>query len=141
MTQPVTFNDLRHAVHTALAAAFPDIPIMEEAGAPAPPCFLVRLISPEHRHVLGRRYLRIHPFDIQFFAAEPQAEQMYAMAEQLTEVLQHIEAGGRQVRGAKMRFEIVDDVLHFFVEYSFHVWAPKADDPLMGALDVKEGLK
>ena len=138
--QPVTINDVRYAVHAALDAAFPDIPILGEEikQGLAPPCFFVRLLEPAHEQELDRRYMRHHPFVVQYFPVAGNAE-MYDMAEKLTEALQTIEVAGPPVRGTGMRFEIVDGVLHFFVEYNFHVWAPRPDDPLMQTM--KKGLK
>jgi len=142
MSQQVTINDVRYAVHAALDAAFPDIPIMGEEikQGLTPPCFFVKLLEPEHFQELGRRFFRYHPFDVQYFATDRSNEAMYDMADRLIEALQQIKVAGRPVRGTKMRFEIVDEVLHFFVEYNFHVWAERPDDPLMQRLDVEEGL-
>jgi hypothetical protein len=139
----VTINDVRYAVNAALDAAFPDIPIMVEEikQGLTPPCFFVRLLEPEHTQELGRRFFRYHPFAVRYFAPERSNENMYNMAEQLTEALQQIEVAGRPVRGTGMRFEVIDEVLHFFVNYDFHVWAPRPDDPAMASLDVQEGLK
>jgi len=139
----VTINDVRYAVHAALDAAYPDIPIHDEEIPQRlnPPCFFVRLLEPEHVQELGRRFLRYHPFVVRYFAQDRSNTAMYEMAEQLTKALQQIQVAGRPVRGTGMRFEIVDDVLHFFVNYDFHVWAPRPDDLAMGSLDVQEGLK
>lgn len=139
----VTFNDVRYAVHAALDAAFPNIPIHDEEIPQElkPPCFFVRLLEPEHVQELGRRFFRYHPFVVRYFAQDRSNTAMYDMAERLTEVLQQIVVAGRPVRGTGMRFEIVDDVLHFFVEYNIHVWSSRPDDPAMGSLDVQEGLK
>lgn len=138
----VTINDVRYAVHTALDAAFPDIRIHGEEIKQGlnPPCFFVRLLQPAHTQELDRRYMRYHPFVVRYFPAAGNAE-MYDMAEQLTAALQQIDVAGRPVRGVGMRFEIVDGVLHFFVDYDFHVWQPRPDDPAMASLDVQEGLK
>jgi len=143
MGQPVTFNDVRYAVHAALDAVFPDIPIHDEEIPQKlePPCFFVRLLEPELTQELGRRFLRYHPFVVRYFAPDRSNTAMYDVAEQLTKALQQIQVAGRPVRGTGMRFEIVDDVLHFFVNYDFHVWAPRPDDPAMASLDVQEGLK
>lgn len=139
----VTINDVRYAVHTALDAAFPDIRIHGEEIKQGlnPPCFFVRLLQPAHTQELDRRYMRYHPFVVRYFASERSNDDMYEMAEKLTEALQWIQVADRSVRGTGMRFEILDEVLHFFVEYNFHVWAPKSEDPAMGSLDVQEGLK
>lgn len=139
----VTINDVRYAVHAALDFEFPDIPIAGEEIKQnlTPPCFFVKLLEPEHTQELGRRFMRYHPFDVHYFASERSNDDMYEMAEKLTEALQWIQVADRSVRGTGMRFEILDEVLHFFVEYNFHVWAPKPEDPAMGSLDVQEGLK
>jgi len=139
----VTINDVRNAVNTALDAAFPDIPIMGEEIKQGlkPPCFFVRLLEPEHTQELGWRFMRNHPFDVHYFAPERSNDDMYEMAEKLTEALQWIHVAGRPVRGTGMRFEIVDEVLHFFVEYNFHVWATKPDNPAMQTLNIREALK
>ncbi|MGG1598036.1 phage tail terminator family protein [Paenibacillus naphthalenovorans] len=139
----VTINDVRYAVHAALDAAFPDIPIMGEEikQGLTPPCFFVRLLEPEHTQELGRRFMRHHPFDVHYFSPGRSNDDMYDMAEKLTTSLQWIVVAGSLVRGTGMRFVIVDEVLHFFVEYNFHVWSPKPEDPTMASLDVQEGLK
>jgi len=139
----VTINDVRNAVHTALNSAFPDIPVIGEEirQDPIPPCFFVKLHESGHIQELGRRFYRYHPFDVRYFAPDGNNDAMYDMAERLTEALQWIQAAGRPVRGTGMRFEIVDGVLHFFVEYHFHVWAPKQDGPAMQTLNFKEGVK
>lgn len=139
----VTINDVRNAVNAALDSAFPNIPIAGEEikRGLTPPYFFVKLLEPEHTQELGRRFYRYHPFDVHYFAPDRRNEDMYDMAEQLTATLQQIEVAGRPVHGSGMRFEIVDEVLHFFVEYNFHVWAPQPDDPAMQTLDVEGGIK
>jgi hypothetical protein len=143
MNKKVTINDVRNAVNAALDTAFPGIPILDEEikQGLTPPCFFVRLLEPEHTQELGRRFFRYHPFVVRYFAQDRSNAVMYDMAEKLTTALQQIEVAGRPVRGTGMRFEIIDEVLHFFVEYNFHVWAPRLDDPKMRTLDVQEGLK
>lgn len=143
MRLQVTINDVRYAVHAALDAAFPDTEIMGEEIKQGlkPPCFFVRLLEPAHEQELGRRYIRYHPFVVRYYAPDRANDAMYDMAEQLTSALQQITVAGRPVRGIGMRFEIVDEILHFFVEYNFHVWAPKPDEAAMETLDVQEGLK
>lgn len=143
MQLQVTINDVRYAVHAALDAAFPDIAISGEEIKQNldPPCFFVRLLEPAHEQELGRRYFRIHPFVVRYYAVDRTNDDMYDMAERLTSALQWIAVGDRPVRGIGMRFEIVDEILHFFVEYNFHVFAPRPDQPSMQALDVQEGLK
>lgn len=133
----VTYNDARYAVHAALDAAFPQIPISGEEIKQElnPPRFFVRLLEPGHTKELGRRYRRDLPFVIRYFSSERANEDMYAMADQLTESLEWIQIGGRSWPGQGMRFQIIDEVLHFFVTYSLLLWKQPADEPKMQRLE------
>lgn len=137
----VTFNNVRYAVNAALDAAFPDIPVSGEEIKQDldPPRFFVRLLEPAHTQELGRRYKRNFPFVIRYFSPVQFNDDMYDMAEHLTAALGWIEIGGRQWPGQGMRFQIVDEVLHFFVTYSLLVWEQVPDDPTMQTLE-QEGF-
>lgn len=72
-------------------------------------------------------YLRRNAFDIHFFPTPGQDEksEMYRIAECLLLALEYIYVSEKEldilVRGTKMRYEIVDDVLHFFISYDLFV--------------------
>ncbi len=139
----VSFNSVRYAVHVALDAAFPDIPISGEEipqGLEAP-YFYVRLLEPGHTRELGRRYKRRHPFVIRYFAVDRKNDAMYSMAEQLTAALARILVGGRPCDGLDMRYEIKNEVLYFWVTYSLFVWEPRPYDPAMETLEQHGGIK
>lgn len=138
----VTYNTVRYALNAALDAAFPDIRIMGEEIKQGlePPCFFVRLNEPTHTRELGRRYMREHPFVVRYYGIDRKNEDYYDMAEKLTSALQQIDVNEITVRGIDMRFEIVDEVLHFFVNYNFLVWEPAPDVPKMQDLDILEGI-
>ncbi|MNW41163.1 hypothetical protein D3C74_182920 [compost metagenome] len=133
----VTINNVRYAVHAALDTAFPNIPISGEEIKQNlnPPRFFVRLLQPAHTQELGNRYRRDHPFVIRYFAPERANADMYDMAEQLTSVLQWITVGSRQVPGQGISFQIVDEVLHFFVTYSMLIWEQLPEQPKMQTLE------
>lgn len=135
----VTINSVRYAVNAALDAAFPHIPVSGEEIKQNldPPRFFVRLLEPAHTQELGRRYKRDLPFVIRYFTTSN--DDRYAMAELLTSALKWIDIGGRQWPGQGMRFQIVDEVLHFFVTYSLLVWGQAPDDPTMQTLE-QEGF-
>jgi len=138
----VTINDVRYAVHAALDAMFPDIPISGEEIKQNldPPRFFVRLLEPAHTQELGRRYRRDHPFVVRYFAPERANADMYDMAEQLTTALKWITVSGRPCPGQDMRFQIVDEVLHFFVSYTFLVWEEEPEAPMMQELEQEAGI-
>lgn len=133
-------NAVRDALISALCDNFPDIEVYGEQIKQElkEPCFFVRLIAPAQDRELGRRYKRYHPFDVHYFAKSN--EDAHAMAERLFECLEYIEVGGGKVRGDKLRYEIIDGVLHFFVSYDFHVVRPAAPSPTMNQLSQDSGL-
>lgn len=139
----ITINDVRNAVQAALQAGFPGILVLDEDNlqAQTPPYFVMRLSEVVHQQELERRFMRQHAFVIHYYATNQSEAEMYDIAEQLTSVLYNIVVGDRQIRGTEMRVEVVDGVLHFNVNYSFHVWAAQTEVPTMENMKVQEGLK
>jgi hypothetical protein len=133
----VTINDVRYALYAALDDAFPDIKVSGEEIKQGlkPPRFFVRLIEPAHTHELGYRYRRDLPFVVRYFSPERANDDMYNMAEQLTAALKSITIGDKQVYGQRMSFQIIDEVLHFFVTYTMLVWEQPQAAPKMQVLE------
>lgn len=137
----VSFMDVRTGVMKALAAVFPDIDRYAEEikEGLTPPCFFIGVLEPSHEQELGRRYTRDIPFDIHYFS-ETNKDRIN-MAEQLTSILETVQAGESQVRGMNISWQIVDEVLHFFITYRMQVWKQQPVYPAMQTLDVEEALK
>jgi len=143
--KPVTFLDVRTGLLKALAQAFPDIDRYGEEikqGLEAP-CFFVKLFPVSQEREFGRRYKRFHSFDIHYFPKSETRpnEESHALAEQLYDQLEYIEVNNGLCRGTKMKHEIVDEVLHFFVTYDFHVLRSKTAVPKMQTLEQEEYIK
>ena len=62
------------------------------------------------------------------------------MAEQLYDCLEYIQIAGGNCCGRRMRHEIIDGVLHFFVDYDFHVLRERPEEPKMQDLHVEGRL-
>ncbi len=88
------------------------------------PCFFVSCINPTNRVFLGKRYFRENQFCIQYFPADKDRakEECNAVAERLFPCLEYITVTGDLVRGTKMKYEVVDGVLNFFVNYDLFVY-------------------
>lgn len=100
------------------------------------PCFFIFCLNPENRQFLGRRYFRETPMCIQYFPADKDhaKEECNAVMERLFSCLEYITVNGDLMRGTKMKGEVVDGVLNFFVNYDFFFC--KAADPIpMGILE------
>lgn len=88
------------------------------------PCFFLSCINPTNRVFLGKRYFRENQFCIQYFPADKDRakEECNAVAERLFLCLEYITVGDDLMRGAKMKYEVVDSVLNFFVNYDLFVY-------------------
>lgn len=96
------------------------------------PCFFLFCINPTNRVFLGKRYFRENQFCIQYFPADKDRtkEECSAVAERLFQCLELITVTGDLVRGTKMKYEIVDGVLNFFVNYDLFVYKVEDSVPM-----------
>lgn len=132
-------NDIINGIAVKLKQAHPNVTIYTESvhQGMKEPCFIILPLEPTQEAKLPNRYWRTYPFDIHFFPKselQPKAE-MYAMAEALFFELEYIFCCDELVRGAKMRLEIVDNVLHFFVNYDMFVKQRVEPNELMKTID------
>lgn len=107
-----------------------------------PPCFYIRCLEQEQKKYIGTRYLRIHHFVIQYFpSTDDRKGECYNVGEKMLECLEVIPVDDFFLRGAEMRFEVVDGVLHFYVDYNAFVKKPlqkqDAMEILQDAVQVK----
>lgn len=139
----VTINKVLYGVTKTLDTYFPDTTIYEDEIKVdlSPPAFFVKLLQSEQTQELGRRYHRVHSFDIHYFAPSKKNSEMHNMAEDLYQKMRLIDIDGKLHRGTGMNHEIVDQVLHFFVDYNFKVYDEKPQVPSMQTLDQEEGIK
>jgi hypothetical protein len=88
------------------------------------PCFFIFCIHSTNQQFFGTRYLKTNQFCIQYFPeSEEKRQECYAIAERMGQCLEHILVDGedKPIRGTKMKHEVVDDILHFFVNYDLFV--------------------
>lgn len=140
----VTVNSIRSGVILALSDLFPEMDIYGEGIEQDfdAPCFFVKLLTTGQDREMDRRYRRSYSFDIHYFptSADPN-EEAHGMAEQLYDKLRQVNIDGELYRGAGMNHEVVDEVLHFFVDFNFHVFAEKPPGIKMQTLEQEGYLK
>ena len=110
-----------------------------EQGLEAP-CFFILPMQLEQVHILWNRYKRIQPFDIHYFPVTNTKTECYDMAEQLVEALEEVQFDAGPIRGRRMKWEVIDGVLHFFVNFDFYALKLIVPD-LMGTVDITTDLK
>ena len=96
------------------------------------PCFFVFCVNPTNRVFLGKRYFRENQFCIQYFPANKDRakEECNTVAERLFSCLEYVTVTEDLVRGTKMKYEVVDGVLNFFVNYDLFVYKVVASDAM-----------
>lgn len=114
-------NKITESISISLDAEFgEEYTIMREANKQdlKEPCFFIACINPSMKRFLGRRYFRKNQFVIQYFPKSEQVnEECSSTAERLFFCLEYITVSESLLRGTDMHYEIVDDVLNFFVKY------------------------
>lgn len=111
------------------------------------PCFFIFSLKPSSKQLVGNRYERKYPFDIHFFPDTELVDGISTINNQINEVterlftaLEYITVDNSLVRGKSMNVEIVDNVLHFFI--NFNMIVKKETEPIdtMGSLTIKQKL-
>lgn len=105
------------------------------------PCFLITLVDYSKEPLLQSRSKRLVPFDILFFPSKGKV-QCYEIADQMMNELELITLlDGDVMHGTKMKAEVVDGVLHFFVNYNFVAKVTEDAKDMMESIAVENGTK
>lgn len=108
------------------------------------PCFFIACLNPTHELFLGKRYFRQNQFVIQYFpeSKEDLQSECNAVAERMTWCLEYITVPGedKPIMGTKMKYQIIDGVLNFFVNYDCFVRRVEQDEA-METLESNTGVK
>lgn len=83
------------------------------------PCFFIGILKPEITPIMGNRFIERNPFDIQYFPKKQgDSAELFTVAKKLMLSLDFITLlDGDQLHGIHMSYEIIENVLHFFVQY------------------------
>ena len=96
------------------------------------PCFSILCLNPAINQKLGRRYFRTNQFCIHYFPkSSEERSECHAVAERLIGALEYITIDGDLCRGTEIRYEVVDGVLSFFVNYDLFVYKEEAPETAM----------
>ena len=103
------------------------------------PCFFIAILNPSQTKLIGQRYFREHPFDVQFFPTKSGDNvELQEVASELFLALEYITLlNGDLVHGTSMNYENVDGVLHFRVNYNMFLRKVEPKDN-MGDISIDE---
>jgi hypothetical protein len=109
------------------------------------PCFFITCLNPTTELFLGKRYFRTNQFCIQYFPETNEKQrECNGVAERMLQCLEYITIYGedKPIMGTKMKYEVVDGVLNFFVNYDCFIRKTEQQTPmesLQASTSVKEG--
>lgn len=102
------------------------------------PCFFILSLKPSNRQLIGNRYERKYPFDIHYFPEDKENinSEINEITERLYLALEYIEADGL-LRGTNMNVEVIDNVLHFFINFNMTVQKEVPKEPYLEKVELK----
>ena len=138
-------NSIIAAITTCLKAEFGSrykVHMEEKKQGLMEPCFFISCINPDSQLFLGKRYMRKNQFCIQYFPeTSDKNEECFAVAERLLERLEYLTVNRDLVMGTKMHYEVIDGILHFFVNYDMFVYKIAEIIPIMEEVLAETSVK
>lgn len=107
------------------------------------PCFLITTLKGSHGQIIGNLYLRKQSFDILYYPKDKDdvTTETNAIIASMEMEMEYINVNGAIVRGTKMNSEVIDNVLHFFVNYDLRIRKEIVPDEYMETLFQAEEVK
>lgn len=136
-------NEIIEAISMALNEEFGDeyeIHMEEIRQGLKEPCFFISCVSPQEKKYPGGRYLRNNQFCIQYFPETNEKQrECNSVGEEMMGCLEYITIYGedKPIIGTGMRYETVDGVLNFFVNYDCFLRTVKDDYKMEHMTDVE----
>ncbi len=139
-------NSIIESISISLNAEFGDkYKIYREAKRQGlkEPCFFIQCLNPTEELFFCKRYFRQNQFSIQYFPEDKMhgKQECYAVGERLFSCLEYLDVGGDLVMGTKRKYEVVDGILHFFVNYDLFVYKVAESVPVMEEVSSETHVK
>ena len=114
--------EIRSNMLAVLRALYPETPVhdQEEIGNPLEAGFYVIHVETQQSQETSKRYKRKHAMEVRFIPEG--GGNVHAIAERLYDALVYLPLSGRIMRGTATRHSAQDGLLHFYVDYAFHVF-------------------
>jgi len=125
---------LRDAIISKLKSAFPDHKIYGEKVEQGlkKPCFFITILPSNFSDLSKSMQQREITVYIQYLSTEETNVKNIEMVDILTDLFKQIDFNDLSVNVIERRFEIVDDVLHFFIDLDFIlIWKDTEEHELM----------
>lgn len=138
----MTISEIISAITRTIKNRYPEITVYKDKVKQGfnTLCFFVTCLNAEQNKIGRNKYNRDYLFNIRFHMKEPDRVELLLKGEELQELLQVIRKDSELLIGKELNYEIVDDVLQFFVSYKQGFMKVESRGPLMENLDLREGV-
>lgn len=87
------------------------------------PCFFIDVLASNQEKQMRRAYKKTIDFDIHYFSDKEDNinSDCLEIADKLYQALEYIEVYGQKYRALKMKHEVVDNVLHFMLQFNYNI--------------------
>lgn len=136
-------NDLRIGINNILDEEFPSINIYNESIEQGfeGPCFFIKILSSAQDKELNIIYKKNIAFDIHYFSDKENVNSdCNNMADKLYEVLEYVKVNENLYKSSNMTHEVIEGVLHFMLQFNYHVIKKIEKAPKMNKLEVEVNL-
>lgn len=118
-------NDLKLGINKILRSKFSNIAVHDEDIKQGfeKPCFFISVLNSYQKKEFNRRYRKNICFDIHYFSYKENVNNEFSnIADNLYEALEYVKINKNLYRANNMRHEVIDGVLHFFLNFNYHVF-------------------
>lgn len=135
--------DVTRAIVEAVSDAFPGQKVYTKNNQGLkPPCFVVLALNNAQDKLMNRRFSRAQMYDVHYFPVDAaDQDECQAVGNKLLDILELLSYDGMRYRGTGMNFEVTNGIMHFFVNYNFHVMRPKPESEKMARLEQEGRIK
>lgn len=137
-------DDLRIGINQILDKEFSNMTIYGEEIKQGfeEPCFFVKVLSSAQGKELNARYKKYAYFDIHYYSDKEDINaDCLDMADKLYEAVEYVTVGNNLYRASNMNHEVIDGVLHFTLQFNYHVLKQIEEAPKMNKLTQEVCLK
>jgi hypothetical protein len=139
----MNIKELISAITITLKNKYPETTIYKEKILQGfiKPCFFVTCLNSEQNKTAQLKYDREYLFNVRYHMESPERVELLIKGEELQEALQELKKNNEILIGKNLNYEIVDDVLQFFVSYKQRLIKIEKQGPLMNDLNIEGGVK
>lgn len=136
----MNINDIKIGINNTLDKEFHNINIYNESIQQGfeEPCFFVKILNSSQDKELNIRYKKNVYFDVHYFSdKEDINSDCNNMVDKLYEILEYIKVDNDLYRASNMTHEVIDGVMHFMLQFNYHVIRETERIPVMRNLQME----